>query len=901
MDSPSLSPALRETTAVFAEHTAPLTTPEVAADLDLERRTVYARLDRLVELGEIETKKVGANARVWWQPAPTGAESAPAAEDDPQAAFLSNPEREFRLLVEHIPNGAVALVDESLRYRIVGGSPIEATAKSSEDLEGERLDVVLPEPVADVLVPKYEAALAGEASSFEPEIGDRSYRCHVHPVREDGEIVAAMGMSQDVTEQRARERDLRLYEAIVDTVGDGIYVLDDEYRFVMVNDAYVELTGYDREELLGAHASLVVSDETMDESADLTRTIEDAGGSAVLEADVHRADGSRVRAESRFTAPEFDDPTLRKVGVVRDVSDRVERERELQHRVRQQAVVSDLGQRALEEPDLDVLFEEVVEAVAETLDTDFCKVLELHSDANRLRLREGVGWADGLVGEATVSAVEDDSQAAHTLGTEAPVIVEDLTTESRFSGPDLLRDHDVRSGISTIIGAPDDPWGILGTHDRDTREFSEQDATFVQAVANVLAAAVERHSHDRRLVRQREQLSALNSLNEVVREISSAVIEESTREEIERTVCERLAATDSYLFAWTGDVDPATQTVELRTEAGVEGYLDDMRISVDPADDESWGATGRALRTGSVQVTHDIETDERYDPWREFIDDYGYRSSAAIPIVHEGTLYGALNVYAARPAAFTGEERTVIAQLGEVVGHAIAATERKQALMSDDLVELEFQIEDVFAALDVAVETEGRITLDHAVPAGDDSFLVYGSASDDAFETVETLVASLPEWESVAVRSDGDPVTFELRMTDPPVLSVLASLGGSVDSVTVESGEMHLLIHLPPSVEVRRVIDAVEDTYPTAEMVRRRQITRSRERSQPLQRQFATALTDRQRTALEAAYHAGFFEWPRNASAEDVADSLGVAPSTFHQHLRKAERKVFDELFPAPV
>jgi predicted DNA binding protein len=56
-------------------------------------------------------------------------------------------------------------------------------------------------------------------------------------------------------------------------------------------------------------------------------------------------------------------------------------------------------------------------------------------------------------------------------------------------------------------------------------------------------------------------------------------------------------------------------------------------------------------------------------------------------------------------------------------------------------------------------------------------------------------------------------------------------------------------------------------------------------------------LTERQRTAIELAYFAGFFEWPRVSSGEDIAESMGVSAPTFHQHARKAQRKVFQALF----
>jgi predicted DNA binding protein len=52
---------------------------------------------------------------------------------------------------------------------------------------------------------------------------------------------------------------------------------------------------------------------------------------------------------------------------------------------------------------------------------------------------------------------------------------------------------------------------------------------------------------------------------------------------------------------------------------------------------------------------------------------------------------------------------------------------------------------------------------------------------------------------------------------------------------------------------------------------------------------------------LEAAYHAGFFKWPRETNGEQIAESLGIAPPTFHQHLRKGQRKVFETLFSTPT
>ncbi|PSP83804.1 PAS sensor protein [Halobacteriales archaeon QS_6_64_34] len=689
---------------------------------------------------------------------------------------LEESRRRYQTLIDNFPNGAVTLVDEDLQYVTVGGTPHDVGVDIPADINGTALEEILPPDLSELLIPRYEAALAGEASSFEATLDGGCYRFEIVPVRDDdGAVFAALGMSQEITERK-------------------------EY------------------------------------------------------------------------------------------------EQQLQRRIRQQEAVATLGRQALETEDLDELMADTARLVADVLDNDYSKVLDLAPDGQELRLRQGVGWTDGIVGSATVSATENDSQAAYTLASADPVRVDDLATEERFSGPDLLTDHDVRSGISTIIGSVDDPWGILGTHDTEPKEFSQQDVAFVESVANILAPTIRRQQDEQTLRIQRERLAALNDLNEVSRELTTAAIEQSTRDEIEQTVCDYLARSESYTFAWIGDVDTATGTVTMRAEAGVDGYLDDITISVDPDDERGQGPTGRALRTGRLQVTNDIRVADHHDPWREHTEQYGFKSSAAIPIVHEDTVYGALNVYADRPEAFGGDEQDLIAQLGEIVGHVIAAAERKQALMSDELVELDFHMDRFLDELGVSMPADERITFEKAVPGSDDEFLVYGTATPGAVEAVHDISDALDHWEAVEVRDNGDPQRFEIRMSDPPILSTVASLGGYVEEAVVVDGDIDLRIHLAPSVDVRRVVDAVEAAYPTAELRRRRQVTRAAADPQRIQRELLSRLTEKQRGALEAAYHKGFFEWPRDAVGEDIADSLGVATPTFHQHLRKAEAEVFDAL-----
>ncbi|SFS08104.1 PAS domain S-box-containing protein [Halomicrobium zhouii] len=302
---------------------------------------------------------------------------------------------------------------------------------------------------------------------------------------DDGTHRGFVKVTRDMTDRRRRERELESeLQQVLGRISDAFYAVDDDLRFTHVNEQAEALLQQSEDELLGTHLwDVFPSAADTDAVRDAFRTAMESQAATSYETYVEAFD---FWVEANLY------PSETGISVYfRDVTERKERERELERRARQQHVVADLGQFALETDDLDELMEEAARQVASVLDNEYTKVLDLDDDRRELLVRQGVGWDEGIVGEATVAA-DDDSQAGYTLLSEGPVVVEDLPAETRFSGPDLLTDHGVRSGISTIIGSVDDPWGIFGTHDTGPQQFSREDVKFVQSVANVIAEAIER-------------------------------------------------------------------------------------------------------------------------------------------------------------------------------------------------------------------------------------------------------------------------------------------------------------------------------------------------------------------------------------------------------------------------
>lgn len=318
----------------------------------------------------------------------------------------------------------------------------------------------------------------------------------VAPLLDAGGNVAGMvGAARDVTQRVVAEERLRTSEArlqaIFDNSLDAILLFDNQARLVDVNPAALQRLGYTPDERATLNAWDLVPAEKRQEAEQLWRRLLTEGS---LNGDyvARREDGSIRQVEYRAVANIL--PGLN-LAVARDVTERKLAERALEARAQQQAVVASLGHRAVAERDLPSFLDAAVRAVAETVRLDFSGVLELLPESGELLLRAGVGWAEGLVGHATVVPLPG-TQAHHVLNSGEPVVV-DLACETRFTPHPLLIEHGAASGVCVAIHGPETPLGVLCAYTRERRVFATDEIHFLQSVANVLAAAIV-HARDER-------------------------------------------------------------------------------------------------------------------------------------------------------------------------------------------------------------------------------------------------------------------------------------------------------------------------------------------------------------------------------------------------------------------
>jgi PAS domain S-box-containing protein len=182
---------------------------------------------------------------------------------------------------------------------------------------------------------------------------------------------------------------------------------------------------------------------------------------------------------------------------------------ELKNSAHRQEAVSRLGQRALAGQSLGELMLDAAKTVQEMLPCDCTSVLHYDEGEGFFKALAEVGWAlDGKNRSPILGGPRSMSGYAVQIG-EA-IVSSDLSKETRFQLSESGKAAGVRSGITACIKTGDRPLGTLASFSFQPKEFSRDDVSFVQSIANVLTAAIDRHQAEENIRRARADAEAAN-------------------------------------------------------------------------------------------------------------------------------------------------------------------------------------------------------------------------------------------------------------------------------------------------------------------------------------------------------------------------------------------------------
>lgn len=229
----------------------------------------------------------------------------------------------------------------------------------------------------------------------------------------------------------------------------------------------------------------------------------------------------------------------------------------------------------------------------------------------------------------------------------------------------------------------------------------------------------------------------------------------------------------------------------------------------------------------------------------------------------------------------------------------------QDASSTGSAVELELEVRDrACFFIRASDEAECRVFLEDLVHRADDQLLEFFTVRDVSADRVLRLVDDESAiTEGRLIREGPDGGLFQFVVAGPCVTATLAETGAITQSVSATGGTGRVVATVPPHVDVRTVVETFQRRHPDSELLARR----DGEQSVPVRTEegihttLADQLTEKQLEVLNTAFLSGYFDWPRDSTAAECADALGISQPTFSQHIRTAQYKVFGALFPDKV
>ena len=400
----------------------------------------------------------------------------------------------------------------------------------------------------------------------------------------------------------------------------------------------------------------------------------------------------------------------------------------------------------------------------------------------------------------------------------------------------------------------------------------------------------ERKEAEAAIRAERETLRRLlDRVEGLLSDLTEILVRADDREEINRLTVERIGSDAEFDRAWIAEYDPTAHTVTV--EASSDSAAERRTIDLD-GDRPTAAVFADAIETGQIQSV----------PTASDLADEPFEETAAgivIPLSYRRTTYGVLTVFDADAEVFDETERTILGALGRVIGSAINDVLSKRTVTADVTITIEIQLSDSSLFL---VDLAGRVaeSVDYrGIHVHDDGavrFIVAVGADDE-----ETLLHAADRYEgvtdvSVLSRTD-DECVIELLAEGAPFVDALATYGAEIESVEIDTTGVHFEFRVATEQNGRAIIEELESTYDGVELLAYHETEERTASPRDFRATVESELTDRQLTALRTAYASGFFEWPRESDGDDLADSMGVVPSTYYQHLRTAEKKLVRAFF----
>lgn len=333
----------------------------------------------------------------------------------------------------------------------------------------------------------------------------------------DQYAVLAKRIRNAVSQHRAQAASER-YGTAIEALDTALYVLDGAGRFTLVDDRFVDLTGYSREEILGRHLSALDTDGSLTERFETLVAPDEEFDGRPFDADVEPSTGHPRRFRCHLTVHQLtDDGVGSVVGTLQDTTDPDQR-RDLQYYDGLTDLILDTSTTLMsaEADEVDTKLHWALENLANYVGADRCTVYSTVAPDGTADprqdppaaddVRKAYEWCDAGVepGDWPVPTDPASEWWLDILHRFENVQFDDLASMPPQAA--TLRDRFERQGVESLVAVPlVSDWSMQGfvefvSHDAAT-QWSEREVRLLRTLGDLVAQTLDRRRREDELAR----------------------------------------------------------------------------------------------------------------------------------------------------------------------------------------------------------------------------------------------------------------------------------------------------------------------------------------------------------------------------------------------------------------
>ncbi len=432
----------------------------------------------------------------------------------------------------------------------------------------------------------------------------------------DDELGEVTRTFNDMAESlRAKTQELGKKDLYISAMLDPLWVVDEEDRITDINQAFTQLFGYTREEVIGAPAYDFVDERNAAILRKQSEERRDTGKSSIYEISILSKSGMQMPVLISGSPIYSGDRVVAKIGVLKDFREQISLRNDLQQ-------------------SLDY-FETIMNSIPDeiiVIDRSYRIIM-----ANRVSLLRA---ERDLTGELCHHALHGSSVPCWTNGFECPTQTVFTTGKTHRT----IHQHvepDGRRKYHEVIASPvTDPSGK------------------VLHVIELLRDITDRMRSEEQIVQKNKELTAINSISSILNrslkpdEIFTRVLDK---------MIEMLGMDGGGIFF----LDESAKEMICQYHKGISEDYVKMIGRIRLGDD----IPGKVAVTGQLMTTSDISKDARIE--RSVMKHSGMRGYCCIPVKGKERTIGVFCLFSFKTHLFTIEEENILSAIGEMTGMAL--------------------------------------------------------------------------------------------------------------------------------------------------------------------------------------------------------------------------------------